>query len=168
MAENAPKAARRLVELAVCEDCGRVFRPASMRGALCMSCAAKRTDPSAPPAGFVEAVCPDCGKTFAKPSSATRATCCWKCADMRRKKAEWRRRRKQLGLVTPEWVAAIREVAEGVSWGHVGEAIEALARRFGVSVPVARERWYAHHYAKAAADRQTAKPSNRQTGNRKP
>ena len=93
-AQPRREAARRLVELAVCEDCGRVFHPASMRGALCMSCAAKRTDPSKPPDGFVEAVCKDCGRTFTKPSSATRATCCWKCADRRRKKAEWRRRRR--------------------------------------------------------------------------
>ena len=93
MAENAPKAARRLVELAVCEDCGRVFHPASMRGALCMSCAAKRPDPSKPPMGFVEAVCKDCGQTFAKPRSAS-TFYCWKCADRRRKKAEWRRRRR--------------------------------------------------------------------------
>ena len=92
-APSTPKAARRLVELAVCEDCGRVFHPASMRGALCMSCAAKRPDPSKPPAGFVEAVCKDCGQTFAKPRSAS-TFYCWKCADRRRKKAEWRRRRR--------------------------------------------------------------------------
>ena len=93
MAENVPKAARRLVELAVCEDCGRVFHPASMRGALCMSCAAKRPDPSKPPMGFVEAVCKDCGQTFAKPRSAS-TFYCWKCADRRRKKAERLRRRR--------------------------------------------------------------------------
>ena len=97
MAENAPKATRRYVELAVCEDCGRVFHQASMRGRLCVSCASRRAvpDPSKPPVGFVEAVCHDCGKPFTKPSSATRAIYCWKCADRRAKKAD-RLRKKRL------------------------------------------------------------------------
>ena len=79
-----PRGARRLVELAVCEDCHRVFHPASMRGALCVSCASRRAvpDPSKPPAGFVQAVCKDCGRTFAKPRSAS-TFYCWKCADRR-------------------------------------------------------------------------------------
>lgn len=153
MAENAPKAARRYVELAVCEDCHRVFHPASMRGALCVSCASRRAvpDPSNPPAGFVEAVCPDCGKTFAKPSSATRAARCWKCADRRAKKAERLLRRKaRFRPVPPEWEAAIAEIVDGgVSYGRIGKAVEALARRFGVSVPVARGRWDDYQYAMA-------------------
>ncbi len=97
MAENAPKEARRFVELAVCEDCHRVFHPASMRGALCVSCASRRAapDPSEPPAGFVQAVCPDCGKAFTRPVRGKPPARCWKCADRREKKAQWHRRRKQ-------------------------------------------------------------------------
>ncbi len=94
MAENAR---RHFVELAVCENCRRVFHPASMSGGLCMSCASRRTapKPAEPPAGFEAAVCPDCGGTFSRPRSAGRTqTYCWKCADRRRKKAEWRRRRR--------------------------------------------------------------------------
>ena len=87
----------RYVEMAVCDNCRRVFHAASMRGALCISCAAKAAPSKAsePPEGFVQAVCPDCGGTFSRPRSANRAVYCWNCADKRRRKAERLRKRRR-------------------------------------------------------------------------
>ena len=87
---------RRYVELAVCEDCGRIFHPASMRGSLCMSCAARRAapKPAEPPRGFVKAICPDCGNAFVRPATVRPGTRCWKCSDKRKKAAERRRKRR--------------------------------------------------------------------------
>ena len=86
----------RYVEMAVCESCGRVFHQASMRGRLCMSCAAKAAprESAEPPRGFVAATCPDCGATFMRPARANGQVRCWKCADRRAAAAQRLRRRR--------------------------------------------------------------------------
>lgn len=83
------------VELAVYEDCGRVFHPASMRGRVCMSCAAKHTAAKKgdTPIGFKKVVCMCCGNAFLAPRQSS-ADYCWKCSDRRRRAAERRRKRK--------------------------------------------------------------------------
>lgn len=93
------------VELAVCEDCGRVFHPASMRGRVCMACAAKHTamKKGDTPIGFKKVICNCCGNAFLAPMKST-AEYCWKCSDRRRRAAE-RRRRSSPGTPPPgmEW-----------------------------------------------------------------
>lgn len=83
------------VELAVCEDCGRVFHPASMRGRVCMACAAKHTamKKGETPLGFKKVACMCCGNMFVAPRASS-AEYCWKCSDRRQRAAERRRRRK--------------------------------------------------------------------------
>ena len=81
----------RYVEMAVCESCGRVFHQASMRGRLCMSCAAKAAprESAEPPAGYGWRVCRDCGARFAAPAGGMGRPRkdCWKCGESRRKAA---------------------------------------------------------------------------------
>ena len=81
----------RYVEMAVCDNCRRVFHAETVRDGLCPSCAARRSvpKPSEPPAGWEHAVCPDCGGVFARVrnTGGRRREFCWKCADRRRKES---------------------------------------------------------------------------------
>ncbi len=112
------------VEMAVCEDCGRVFQPASMRGRLCMACAAKHTAAKKDdtPLGFKKVTCQCCGNAFAAPRAST-AEYCWKCADRRQRAAERRHKMKQPAELPP-----------GMEW-HVcrgcGEMFPRPAKRLG-------------------------------------
>lgn len=83
------------VEMAVCEACGRVFHPASMRGPFCISCSLKHVAPKKDetPIGFKKVACLCCGSMFLAPRAST-ADYCWKCSDRRQRAAERRRKRK--------------------------------------------------------------------------
>ncbi len=154
-------AERRYVEMAVCEDCGRVFHPASMRGSLCMSCAARRAapKPAEPPRGFVKAVCPDCGGTFARPRSANRAVYCWKCADKRRKKAERLRKRRRAKTPVVGFEAAVCPDCGGTfqrplfagGRGHQVYCPECAHERIKVSCRAAMRRLYARRRVSSEA-----------------